>query len=136
MVLAQALAQIKDLNCFWKVTQEFHYHGSPQDQAVHRKTYVESIQKAVTVCCPRGAGLNSIRFFETLAMARIPILISDDAVLPLEDQIDYATLILRLPEVRIPEIGSVPARFGLLLRPGRKKLAADAWMPGEPGSAC
>ena len=37
LVLAQALAQIKDLNCCWKVTQEFHYHGSPQDQAVHRK---------------------------------------------------------------------------------------------------
>jgi hypothetical protein len=75
--------------------------------------------------------LNSIRFFETLAMGRIPILISDDAVLPLEDQIDYAALILRLPEVRIAEIGAFLRDWFARTRPqeiGRRCLdARQTW---------
>jgi hypothetical protein len=48
--------------------------------------------------CPRGRGLNSRRFFETLAAGRIPVLISDAVKLPLEGLIDYSAFTVRVPE--------------------------------------
>ena len=39
--------------------------------------------------CVRGNGNFSVRFYETLASGRIPILIDTDCVLPLENEIDW-----------------------------------------------
>src|SRR5690606_18408840 len=41
------------------------------------------------VVCVRGAGNFSVRFYETLAMGRIPIFINTDCALPLEEKIDW-----------------------------------------------
>ena len=105
VALIRALSQTKDVTCWWKGVENYHHHLSLEKRAADLQAYRENLRRTITVCCPRGAGLNSIRFFETLATGRIPILISDDCVLPLEDQLNYPAFSLRLPESRIPEIG-------------------------------
>ena len=39
--------------------------------------------------CVRGAGNYSARFYEALAMGRIPILVNTDCILPLDNEIDW-----------------------------------------------
>jgi hypothetical protein len=42
--------------------------------------------------------MNSYRFFETMTLARIPVLIADRCVLPRQDVIDYSKCSLRFGE--------------------------------------
>jgi hypothetical protein len=65
---------------------------------------IEIMNNSKFILCPRGAGLNSIRFFETLSYGRIPILIADHTSLPLENIIDYKKLIVKVPEGEIAEL--------------------------------
>jgi hypothetical protein len=62
------------------------------------KSYCELLDDTQFFLCPRGKGLNSVRFFETLRMGRIPVLISDEAKLPLEWLIDYSKFVVKVPE--------------------------------------
>ena len=39
--------------------------------------------------CVRGAGNYSARFYEALAMGRIPVLVNTDCILPLDDKINW-----------------------------------------------
>jgi len=48
--------------------------------------------------CPRGGGLSSYRFFESMHCGAIPVLFADDAKLPFANLTDYAAFSLRLPE--------------------------------------
>jgi hypothetical protein len=80
-----------------------HHHHEPdaQSKARYELDYLESLIKSCTVLCPRGTGVSSFRFFETLSMGRIPVLISDPGALPFADRIDYDSMIVRIPEAEI-----------------------------------
>jgi hypothetical protein len=62
-----------------------------------RKEYIESIQNSLLTLAPRGDGNYSLRFYETLSLGRIPLLIDTDIPLPLEESIPYDDFILRVP---------------------------------------
>jgi hypothetical protein len=49
----------------------------------------EAMRKSFMTFCPRGTGMNSVRFFETMSSGRIPILISENCGLPFRGEIDY-----------------------------------------------
>jgi hypothetical protein len=51
--------------------------------------FFENIFDNPYVFCLRGAGNFSVRFYETLAMGRIPVVIDTDIRLPLDDMIDW-----------------------------------------------
>ena len=102
--LVHTLKQSQNLNAFVAITDAYFGHLSAAQQKESRQNYIQTLQMSLTVCCPRGAGLNSIRFFETLAMGRIPILISDFCLLPREETIPYDDFILRVPESKISEL--------------------------------
>jgi len=90
------------------------FHGHWPSGAVReerRKAYITSLADSMTVLCPRGSGQNSIRFFEVLSMGRIPILVSDTCSLPFEDEIDYASFTLRIPEAALDKAGSILAEW-------------------------
>jgi len=70
------------------------------------RNYCGLMQMSKFVLCPRGFGLSSVRFFETLAFGRIPVLISDDTKLPLEEEIDYDKFIIRVEENDLESIES------------------------------
>lgn len=47
-----------------------------------RKTYADALRRSKFFLCPRGNGRSSIRLFETMEAARVPVILSDGLVLP------------------------------------------------------
>lgn len=61
-----------------------------------RVEFVENIQHNDFSLCVKGDGNHSVRFFETLSLARTPFLIDTDVVLPLEKTINYKSFCVAL----------------------------------------
>jgi hypothetical protein len=72
-----------------------------EQQRALRAEYLDLIARSRFVFCPRGDGLNSLRFFETLAWGRLPLLVGDNAALPLESEISYDDFVIRIPENQV-----------------------------------
>ena len=79
-----------------KVTSNFilrrHYRaGIKQNKDKHPTTleFYENIKNSDYIVCMRGAGNFSKRFYETLAMGRIPVFINTNCLLPLDNKIDW-----------------------------------------------
>ncbi|NRD20549.1 exostosin family protein [Winogradskyella eckloniae] len=51
--------------------------------------YFENMTNSDYIICYRGAGNFSVRFYETLAMGRIPVYINTDGLLPLSNSINW-----------------------------------------------
>lgn len=62
-----------------------------------RREFIQSITDADFVLAPKGDGNYSNRFLETLSLGRIPVLVDTDAVLPLENIIDYTQFVVTVP---------------------------------------
>jgi hypothetical protein len=91
--------KFKDINLKFKTKIVFSPPNQPQNYPKYLiDSYIDSIENSKFVLCPRGQGLNSIRFFEAVAAGRIPILISDNVKLPLSDMIDWSSVIIQLSE--------------------------------------
>lgn len=69
-----------------------------------RNEYVKNIIESDFILTPKGDGNFSLRFFETLAMGRIPIFIDTDCVLPLEKHIDYEGVLVRVSYQKIDQL--------------------------------
>lgn len=76
-----------------------------------REDYIRSIQQAHFTLAPSGDGNYSLRFYETLSLGRIPILIDTDVQLPLADVIDYDAFIVRVPWRDSARAGDYALRF-------------------------
>jgi hypothetical protein len=59
------------------------------DRQKTTKEFYDNIQDSQYVVCVRGAGNFSVRFYETLAMGRIPVFIDTDCLLPHKDSINW-----------------------------------------------
>lgn len=69
-----------------------HYRAGVDSTTAKEQTSLEfykNMSENGYTFCIRGAGNFSVRFYETLAMGRIPVLINTDCKLPLEDFIDW-----------------------------------------------
>jgi hypothetical protein len=84
--------------CYYCDNNQSWWGFSPDQQRFFRVSYLRLLENTKFILCPRGKGLNSIRFFESLRLGRIPVFLSDDAKLPLENIIDYNQFIVRVPE--------------------------------------
>ena len=60
-----------------------------KDRDQSTKEYFNNILESQYVLCVRGAGNFSTRFYETLAMGRIPVYLDSDGLLPLSKIIDW-----------------------------------------------
>ena len=65
--------------------------GVKADKGQHETTleFYNNISDSQYTVCVRGGGNFSVRFYETLAMGRIPVFVNTDCLLPLADQIDW-----------------------------------------------
>lgn len=81
------------------------------DPVVARNDYKMNILNNDFVLAPKGDGNYSVRFFETLALGRVPILIDTDCTLPLEKDIDYSKIILRVNYRDIDKLDSIVSEF-------------------------
>lgn len=64
-----------------------------------RARFAESLRRAKFFLCPRGVGVGSIRLFETLRAARVPVIISDDYVLPTGIDWDACAIVVAEREI-------------------------------------
>jgi|GEM_PF-3491211 len=110
--LVKIFNNVDTLKFYTNTVDTFHENLSSQEEKDQRKRlFFDTIHKSLTVCCPKGNGVQSKRFFEVLSMGRIPILISDDILLPLEEKIEYSKAILRISEESISQIENFLAPF-------------------------
>jgi Exostosin family len=70
----------------------------------YEERFARSIHGAKFVLCPRGGGVSSFRLFETMMLGRVPVVVSDQLVLP--DGPDWESCSLRVAE---SEVDSIPA---------------------------
>mgnify|MGYP006432819635 CR=1 FL=1 len=65
--------------------------GIKTDKSQHETTleFHNNILNSQYIVCVRGGGNFSVRFYETLAMGRIPVFVNTDCLLPLADQINW-----------------------------------------------
>jgi hypothetical protein len=75
-----------------------------------REEYISNMKESDFTLSPRGDGNYSLRFYETLSMGRIPILIDTDVVLPLEDKINYDDIVIRVDYKDIHSIADIVAQ--------------------------
>lgn len=70
-----------------------------------KREYAESLRKAKFILCPRGAGVGSVRLFETMKAGRVPVVLSDGYVFPSDIDWDRFSIVVRESDVRdIPRI--------------------------------
>jgi len=82
--------------------------------------YNNMYHNAYTLCL-RGVGNFSVRFYETLAMGRIPVLIDTDCKLPLEEIIDWSKHVLIIKGKEIANLDNEILRFHASLTPNQFK---------------
>ncbi len=75
-----------------------------QDKAITTREFYQNMNDNLYTFCSRGTGNFSVRFYETLAMGRIPVLIDTDCRLPFPEQIDWNNHCVIIPE---KEVGSI-----------------------------
>ncbi len=65
--------------------------GVISDKDFHKTTleFYNNLNDSDYVVCVRGAGNFSVRFYEALAMGRIPVFINTDCALPFDDELDW-----------------------------------------------
>jgi hypothetical protein len=81
------------------IVRDKYRAGVTTGKETHRTTleFYDNLKESEYVLCVRGAGNFSVRFYETLAMGRIPVLIDTDCALPLETKISWEKHIVRVP---------------------------------------
>ena len=115
----------------------FHDHHDSATRDANRERYVALLANSRIAICPRGAGAATFRFWEALAMGCVPLLISDDLVLPLEDRIDWDAIVLRLAESdvdRLPEFVEAQDDLAAMAEEGhrvwREWFSPENWIRG------
>lgn len=87
------------------------YRGGATNAETRERTtreFYENIAGTDYTLCVRGAGNFSKRFYETLAMGRIPVLVDTDCLLPFEPDLPWDEYIVK---VCAKELGSLPRRI-------------------------
>ena len=78
-----------------------NYRAGVQTEADKQKSTLEfysNIYNNPYTFCSRGVGNFSVRFYETLAVGRIPVLLNTDCRLPLNDSIDWSKYVVVLDD--------------------------------------
>ena len=85
------------LNCNFIYRQQYRAAVKTQeDVLLTSKVFYDNIYANIYTFCMRGVGNFSVRFYETLAVGRIPILLDTDCRLPLDNIITWKKHILVL----------------------------------------
>ncbi len=84
---------------------------SPEERQKTTLEFYDNIKNTDYTVCVRGAGNFSVRFYETLAMGRIPVFINTDCLLPLEDTIDWKKHVVWVEENEIKDIEKIVLHF-------------------------
>lgn len=91
------------------------YHaGDDSDKSAYSRQkldFINNILSSDYTVCMRGGGNFSIRFYETLALGRIPIFIDTDCLLPFHDRLPYRELFPWIEMKDLPRAAEIVADF-------------------------
>lgn len=73
----------------------------------YRQQFLENLLSSNYTLCVRGTDNYSWRFYETLSLGKIPVLIDTDCILPFEDEIPWDDLLVRVPARRLQELPDI-----------------------------
>jgi len=82
-----------------------------------RREFLDNVLGTDYTVCVRGGGNFSIRFYEALALGRIPAFIDTDCVLPYHDIVDWRQYIPWIDEAQVPNAGRILAAFHARMSP-------------------
>jgi len=92
--------------------------GTVEAAVLRRREFVNNILSSDYVLCARGWANCSIRFYETLSLGRIPVLIDTDCVLPFESAIDWRKYCVMVKENKPAQAARAIREFHETLAPG------------------
>lgn len=102
------------------------------DPSLLRREYIENIQNSDFVLVARGDANMAVRFYEALALGRIPVLLDTEWFLPLEDEIDYKKFVVFVPWRDVKNTDIYIRKFWDSMNneefKERQKLARDVFM--------
>jgi hypothetical protein len=107
--------------------------GAATPEARERTTreFYQNIAETDYTLCVRGGGNFSKRFYETLAMGRIPVLVDTDCLLPFESELDWSNYIVRVPREELEALPQAVAdhfsKCGLLGLAELKRRCRKLW---------
>jgi len=84
---------------------------TPEDQRQKTTEFYKNMMESDYVLCVRGGGNFSKRFYETLAMGRIPVFINTDCVLPFDNIIDWKKFVVWVEQSEIKHIADKLVEF-------------------------
>ncbi|MEY5013231.1 MAG: hypothetical protein RLY69_946, partial [Verrucomicrobiota bacterium] len=100
--------------------QQWHYHGAVHEHQVQGKPldrvyqvddsvseYNQVLSDSVFALCPAGAGRNTIRLWEAMAVGAIPVLVDEPPLFPKGGslpEIDWNKIVLQFAAVDIPNL--------------------------------
>jgi hypothetical protein len=93
-IIIDEISNSKKLKTNFLIRNNF-WGGKIWDNQV-RQDYINNILSSDFIICVRGAGNFSYRFYETLCMGRIPLVLDTDISFPFEDYINYDEKILKI----------------------------------------
>ena len=84
---------------------------TPEMRAKTTLEFYENMRDSDYVVCVRGAGNFSVRFYETLAMGRIPVFVNTDCLLPLAETIPWKKQVVWVDYKDLNRVGEKVAAF-------------------------
>jgi hypothetical protein len=106
---------------------------NPQEERDYWQRYATISKGSKFILCPRGRGVSSVRLFDAMRMARVPVILSDDWVEPIGPR--WEEFSIRVPEkdfARVPEL--LETREAQAPQMGR--LARAHWEEWFSGQVC
>ena len=103
------IAQSKGITYYLNATFDQFRLLPESDRKQLFSKHIEIMQNSLLVLAPRGHGSYSVRFFETLAAGRIPVMIADNYLPPLHWLINYNDIIFRIRQNQLLNIKQLMA---------------------------
>jgi len=97
----KSLRDCSKLNCYLDAVNWFwgYHEGTPKGDR-RRQIFIDALKQSRLALAPRGAGQHSFRLFEAMSAGRIPVILADDYMLPMEEFVDWDACSFRIPEAR------------------------------------
>lgn len=122
----QAIDRFASEESFVKLREKWHFQQSADQQREERQEYLKSLKDSAFILCPRGTGPSSLRIWEALVSARIPVILADDLLLP--EGIDWESCSLKITE---DAVETLPSQLRDLSAEVRLKLESKAALVGQ-----
>lgn len=84
---------------------------TPDEKSILEREFYQNIRNNLFTICLRGLGNYSVRFYQTLAMGRIPVLIDTDSAVPFINQMEGSDFFIRIPYEQQAEIPKILVEF-------------------------